>query len=131
MRFHGVDGVADEVEKHLHELVAVAAHSGEHGFKLQFNARCGRAKIERTKLHGIGHHGVDIEKRALWGNLPCKAQQISNQRFCPPRLLADFRSRRTRLVGQSLVIRQEVRKPKNGGERIIDFMSCTGSKLSQ
>ena len=61
MRFHGVNGVADEVEKNLQELIAVAAHSGENGFKLQPNACGGRTKVERAKLYGIVHHGVDIE----------------------------------------------------------------------
>ena len=48
-RFHGVDGVVDDVEEHLHQLIAVAAHAGKNGFQLQFNSRFrGRKSRERS-----------------------------------------------------------------------------------
>ena len=39
MGFHRIDSVVDEVEENLHELIAVAANSGENGLELQFDSR--------------------------------------------------------------------------------------------
>src|SRR5579859_5560158 len=83
MRFHGINGIADEIEKHLHELIAISAHSRKNGFELLLDACRRGAKIEGAKLSGIGHNGVDIKKSALGRNLACKAKQITDQRFCP------------------------------------------------
>src|SRR5580658_2213637 len=89
-RFHGVDGVADHVEKNLHQLVAIAANSRQDGFELEFDADSAGAEIERAKLHGIGHHGVDVQEGALRGNLPGEAQEIADERLCAASLIADF-----------------------------------------
>src|SRR6202521_4078507 len=72
-RFHGIQSVADDIEENLHQLIAIAADTGENGFKLQLDARGSGAQVERAELHGIVHHRVDVQERAFGGNLPGEA----------------------------------------------------------
>ena len=70
----GIDGVADDIEKYLHELIAVAANAGQHGFKLKIDAGGAGAKIEGAKLNGVGDDSVDVEQSALRGDLAGKTK---------------------------------------------------------
>src|SRR5258708_14969360 len=88
--FHGLQGVADDVEENLHQLISVSANAREDRLELQLDARCPGAQIQRTKLHGIVHHGVDVQERSLGGYLASEAQEIAHQGFCAARLLAGF-----------------------------------------
>ena len=47
-RFQRIDGIVDDVEEHLHQLIAVAAHAGKHRFELQVDAGFGRAQVQRA-----------------------------------------------------------------------------------
>src|SRR5205807_9085322 len=93
LRFDVGNGLADAIKEDLQELISVAAHCRKNGFEPLFEACSGRAQVERAKLHGVAHYGIDIEKRALGGNLARETEQISYQCFRPASLFADFRGR--------------------------------------
>src|SRR5713226_1264387 len=88
--FHGFQGVADDVEENLHQLISISANAGEDGLELQLDARRPGAQVERAELHGVVHHGVDVEERALSRYLARETQEIANQCFCTARLIADL-----------------------------------------
>src|SRR5467141_3364009 len=44
--FHGFQGVADNVEENLHQLISITAHTGKNGLKLQLDAGRAETKIE-------------------------------------------------------------------------------------
>src|SRR5262249_12674245 len=121
VRFHGVDGVVHDIEEHLHELITISTNAGKHGLELQFDSRLGRA-IERAKLNRVGDDCIDVEKRALRWNLTRKAQEIADERLCPASLISNLRGGGPSFVVQRRVIREQVGKAKNCGERIVDFM---------
>ena len=52
---------------------------GKHGFQLQLDTRLAGAQIQRAQLHGIGHHRIDIQQRALR-----RAPAAQNSINCPP-----------------------------------------------
>src|ERR1700722_819012 len=74
VRFHGIDGVIDNVEEHLHQLVAIPAHAGKNRFQLQLNARLCRPQVQRTELQGVGDHGIDVQKSAFRRYLTSEAE---------------------------------------------------------
>ena len=37
IRFHRIDGVADDVKKYLYQLISIPAHARKHRLKLQFD----------------------------------------------------------------------------------------------
>src|SRR5271168_898391 len=74
----GIDRIADDVEKYLHQLIAVAANPRKNGFQLKLDLCCSRAQIEGTKLHSVGDHGVDVQQSALGGDLAGKTQQVAD-----------------------------------------------------
>ena len=49
--FHGFQGVADDVEENLHQLISVSANAREDGFELHLDTRIPGTQVERTKLH--------------------------------------------------------------------------------
>ena len=111
--FHGVDGVADHIEEDLHQLVSIAANAGKNGLELKLDADGAGAHVESAKLHGIGDHGVDVQKRAFRGNLPGKAEKISDESFCAASLVANFRGRGAGFFGKRRVIGQKIGVAKN------------------
>ena len=78
------------LKKHLHQLVSIAAYAGKNGFQLEIDFAAGVAKIERTKLHGVGDHGVEIQQGAFCRHLPGETQQVADQCFRAARLIANF-----------------------------------------
>jgi len=124
--FHGVDRIADQIKKYLHQLVAIAANSGENGLELKFDTDGPSAEIESAKLHGVGYHSIDVEERSFRGDLPRKTKEISHQSFGSASLVANLRRRAAGLLGKRSVVGQEIGEAKNGCQRVVDFMSGAG-----
>src|ERR1700761_466260 len=130
MRFHGIDSVVDEIEKHLHELITVAANTREDRLELQFNARLWRA-IERAKLNCVGDDGVDVEERAFRWHLACKTEQVADERLCAASLVSNFSGGRTSLFGKRRIIGEQIGKSENRRERIVDFVRRPCGELAE
>ena len=128
MCFHGIDRVVDDVEEDLHQLIAVAPHSRQHGFELQFDSGFRRTQIERAKLHRVGDDGIDVQEGALWGNLASEAEQVAHQSFGAASLVADLGGGRAGLVGQLGIVSEQIGVTQNRGQWIIDFVSGTSSE---
>src|SRR5712692_1617246 len=131
LRFHGIQGVADDVEKNLHQLISVAAHAGKNRFELQLDLCRPRTQVQRTELHGIVHDGVDIEERSLGGHLARESQEISDQGFCAARLVANFCRGRAGLFRNRGIISEQIGKSQDRRKRIIDFVCRAGGKLAE
>ncbi len=129
--FHGVEGVADDIEENLHELVSVATNAGENGLELKLDARGCGAQVESAKLDGVIHDGVEIEKGAFGGHLARKTEQVPYQGFGAARLVADFCCGGARFVRDRGIVGEQIGKAEDGGERIINFMSRAGGELPE
>jgi hypothetical protein len=107
-------------------LVAIAANSGENGLELELDANGPSAEIESAKLNGVGHHSIDVEERAFRGDLSRKAEKIAHERFGSASLVANLRRCTAGLLGKRSVVGQEIGEAKDGRQRIVDFVRCTG-----
>src|SRR5258706_1704599 len=129
-RFHRVDPISDNVEKYLQQLIAVSPHARQHGFQLQLDARLRRPQIQRSQLHRIGGHRVDVDQRAFRRHLPRESQQIRHQRLRATRLIANLPRRGASLLRQCRIIRQQIRKTQNRRQRVVDLMRRARRQLA-
>src|SRR5215470_4348980 len=108
MGFHRVDGVADDVKKHLHQLIAITTNTGKHRLQIEVDLHAGVAKIECTELYRVGHYGIQVKKGAFGRHLPGKAEQVSYQRLRPARLIANLSGNAASLFWKRSVVREQI-----------------------
>src|SRR5271165_6790925 len=126
---HGVQSVADDVEKDLHQLIVVAANSGEHRLQLQLDARPATMQIERAQLNRVADHSVDIEKSFFRGHLSRETQQVLHQVAGTPRLLSYFHSSSASAFRKRGIVGQQVGIAQNSRQGIVNFVSGASSQL--
>jgi len=112
-------------------LISVAAHSGKHRLELQLNARLGRTQIQSAELHGIGNHGIDVQKSAFRRYLPRETEQIAYECFRAAGLIANLGRNAARFLGQGHVVCQKIGISENGGQRVVDFVRGAGCQLPE
>ena len=129
--FHGIRGVAEDVEENLKELGGVTADPRQDGLELSFNANMIVVQIQGMELQGIRHDGVDIQEHALRRNLPGKAEQAGNELLGAPRLVADLAGQRFRRLARGRIFGEQVRIAEYGREGVVDFVSRPGGELPE
>jgi len=125
------NGIANDIEKYLHQLIAIAAHAGKNGFELCFDARRARAQIESAKLDRVGDNRVDVEKRALCGNLPRKTEEVANESFGSAGLVANLGGSGAGFIRQRHVVGEKIGITKDSSQRIVDFVGSAGCQLPE
>ena len=131
VRFHRVDSVVHNIEKDLHQLISVAAHSGKDRLQLKIDFCAGIAQIESAQLNGVRNDGVEIEERPFGRDLASETQQVANKCFGAAGLVANFGRDGPGLFSQRSIVSEEIGIAQNRGQGIIDFMGGTGSELPQ
>ena len=129
--FHGVDGIVDQIEEDLEELVGVATHGGESAGIFDFDADFFVAQVELAELDGAGDDGAQVEKLFFGGDLAREAEQVGDEDFGAAGLVADFFAKAAGAFGCAGIGLDQIGVAEDRGEGIIDFVRGACGKLAE
>ena len=126
---NGVNGVIDEVEKDLLQLVRIRGNLREVGCKIQMHADLAHAQVIVAKGQSIFESGIEAHGNAFGLMLPRKAQKVLHDAVSALGLFVEFlgiaESQRPDLPagGQQLAVAED------RGKRIIQLVGNAGNEL--
>src|SRR6267142_2196006 len=126
----GLFGIADKVQENLDELVGVAddGRQARDGVELDLDIVAAERMILELKC-AVNDH-VEIQYFFLWRGWPRKFEKVLDDAGSAAGLAVGHFQLALGIVVHALTLAEKFACPKNGGERIVQFVSDTGEHLA-